>query len=126
MNPPTAMARAIMDRLRARGGVLPLGMTYDDVQDILDLRIELHAEAERLNPNALLHHTHDPDPESGICRKDGCHAVDYDVYQRGQDEAARREAEADLDRRDPHWRARRPGPTEPDAYQRALGRRPRW
>lgn len=29
-------------------------------------------------------HTHDPDPESGICRANGCEAVDYRTYEANQ------------------------------------------
>lgn len=99
------LAREIHRRIMAGPGLPPLGLTVEDVQTILELAEEISTNGQTPDPNALLHHTHDPDPESGICRKHGCHAVDYATYQRHQDDARDRE------NRD---------------YQRALGRRPRW
>lgn len=100
------LARAVRDRLR-HSPVTPwlAELSVLEIQAVLTLAEEISTNGQTPDPNALLHHTHDPDPESGICRKHGCHAVDYAVYQRHQDDARDRE------NRD---------------YQHALGRRPRW
>jgi hypothetical protein len=86
------LARAVHDRIRAQYPVIghphPLAaLSVLEIQAVLAMAEEISTQGTY----ALLHHLHDPDPESGICRKDGCMAVDYDTYQRHQDALAERE-----------------------------------